>query len=363
MDLQQKIRLMSRLANFEKDSEKDFESCIFNASTPKGKVPILKLMQTTMCDKNCVYCAFRRDREETVRMALKPEDVARGFMELYKVGKVKGLFLSSGIFGNPDFTMERMIDSVRILREKHHFRGYVHLKIMPGASLQAVEEAVKLADRVSINLETSKEERLKGIAKGKSILHDMLPKIEYVDRLIREHRGKSQISQMMVGVGDEKDDEIIRAVDYLNRRFKLSRIYFSAFFPVKGTPLENKPAENPIREHRLYQVDFLIREYRFSYEDLKPILKDGNLPLDTDPKTAWAEANPHLFPVEINTADYETLIRVPGIGKETAKDIIRRRRENRISSPLDLKGIKNLSRILKYVLLNGKSFYQKELSF
>ncbi|MCS6998808.1 MAG: radical SAM protein [Aquificaceae bacterium] len=358
MDLQQRIRLMSRLASFEREEEPDFESCIFHASTPKGKVPILKLMQTTMCDKNCVYCAFRRDREETVRMALKPEEVAKGFMELYRAGKVKGLFLSSGIFGNPEFTMERMIDSAKILREKYGFRGYIHLKLMPGASLQTVEEAVRVASRVSINLETSKEERLKQIAKGKSILKDMLQKIEYVDRLIRERSDKSQITQMMVGVGEEKDREIIKAVDFLNRRFKLSRVYFSAFFPVPGTPLENRAPENPIREHRLYQIDFLIREYQFGAEDFEKILRDGNLPLDKDPKTAWAEANPHLFPVELNTADYETLIRVPGIGKKTAKELIRRRKEKRISSPIDLKGIRNLHKILRFTLLNGRSFYQ-----
>ncbi len=157
---------MSRLASFERDGDYNFESCVFYASTSKGKVPILKLMQTTMCDKNCVYCAFRRDRDETIRIALKPEEIARGFMELYKAGKVSGLFLSSGIFGNPDFTMERMIDTAKILREKYEFKGYIHLKLMPGASLQSVEEAVKVASRVSINLETSKEKRLKDIAKG-----------------------------------------------------------------------------------------------------------------------------------------------------------------------------------------------------
>ncbi|MCS7170795.1 MAG: radical SAM protein [Aquificaceae bacterium] len=352
---------MSRLAGFERDGELNFEDCIFHASTPRGKVPILKLMQTTMCDKNCVYCAFRRDRDETIRMALKPEEVARGFMELYRAGKVKGLFLSSGIFGNPDFTMEKMIDTAKILREKYGFKGYVHLKLMPGASLQSVEEAVKVADRVSINLETSKEERLRRIAKGKSILKDMLQKIEYVDRFIRERKGKSQITQMMVGVDEEKDEEIIKVVEFLNRRFKLSRVYFSAFFPVKGTPLESKNPENPWREHRLYQVDFLVREYGFGMDDFKKILRDGNLPLEKDPKIAWAEANPHLFPIEINTADYETLIRVPGIGKETAKEILRRRQEKRISSPSDLRGIRNLTKILKFTLLNGKSFYQRSL--
>ncbi len=354
---------MSRLASFERDGDYNFESCVFYASTPKGKVPILKLMQTTMCDKNCIYCAFRRDRDETIRIALKPEEIAKGFMELYKAGKVSGLFLSSGIFGNPDFTMERMIDTAKILREKYEFKGYIHLKLMPGASLQSVEEAVKVASRVSINLETSKEKRLKDIAKGKSILQDMLPKIDYVDRLIRGQKGKSQISQMMVGVGDENDEEIIKAVDYLNKRFRLSRIYFSAFFPVKNTPLENRPAENPKREHRLYQVDFLIREYGFSFEELKTVLMDGNLPLDKDPKTAWAEANMHLFPVEINTADYEMLIKVPGIGKETAKEILRRRREKNLSSIQDLKGIRNLNKILNYVVINGRYFWQNSSSF
>ncbi len=182
-----------------------------------------------------------------------------------------------------------------------------------------------------------------------------------MDRLIRDQKGKSQISQMMVGVGDEKDEEIIKAVDYLNKRFRLSRIYFSAFFPVKNTPLENRPAENPKREHRLYQVDFLIREYGFSFEELKPVLIDGNLPLDKDPKTAWAEANIHLFPVEINTADYEMLIRVPGIGKETAKEILKRRKEGKLNSPKDLKGIRNLGKMLNYLTLNGKYFGQRLL--
>ncbi len=216
---------MSRLASFERDVDYNFESCVFYASTPKGKVPILKLMQTTMCDKNCVYCAFRRDRDETIRIALKPEEIAKGFMELYKAGKVRGLFLSSGIFGNPDFTMERMIDTAKILREEYEFKGYIHLKLMPGVSLRSVEEAVKVASRVSINLETSKEKRLKDIAKGKSILQDMLPKIEYVDKLIRDQKGKSQISQMMVGVGDEKDEEIIALSNMLAGKVEISVIW------------------------------------------------------------------------------------------------------------------------------------------
>mgnify|MGYP001770627756 CR=1 FL=1 len=356
MDAEKKLRILSRLTAFELDGEPDLNSCIYEASTPKGKVPILKVMQTTCCDKNCIYCAFRRDREQTPRLYISPEELAKAFMKLYNAGKVKGLFLSSGIFGHPELTMEKMIDTAKILREKYEYKGYIHLKIMPGVSMQTVEEAVKVADRVSINLETVKEERLKRIAKGKSILTDMLPKIEYIDKLIRERKGKSQITQVMVGVDDEKDDEIIRAVYYLRRRFRLSRVYFSAFFPIKGTPLENKAPENPLREHRLYQVDFLIKEYGFTYEDFESILVDRNLPLELDPKEAWARANLHLFPVELNTADYHMLIRVPGVGKETAKEIIRRRREKVLTSPHDLRGIKNLKKVLNYSTLNGRYY-------
>ena len=136
-------------------------------------------------------------------------------------------------------------------------------------------------------------------------------------------------------------------------------IYFSAFFPISYTPLENKPPENPLREYRLYQVDFLVREYGFSFEDFKPILRHGNLPLETDPKTAWAEANKHLFPIEINTADYDMLIKVPGIGKRTAEEIIKRRKEKRLKSVEDLKGIRNVDKILKYITMEGKNFYNK----
>ncbi|MEJ5173444.1 MAG: radical SAM protein, partial [Hydrogenothermaceae bacterium] len=164
METYQKIKILSRLTSFEREEELNFESCIYHVSARSQKVPVLKIMQTTLCDKNCIYCAFRRDRESIPRLFIKPEELAKGFMNLYKEGKVRGLLLSSGIFGNPEFTMEKMIDTVKILREKYQYKGYVHLKIMPGVSLQTVEESVKLADRVSINIETSKEERLKKVA-------------------------------------------------------------------------------------------------------------------------------------------------------------------------------------------------------
>jgi len=165
---------------------------------------------------------------------------------------------------------------------------------------------------------------------------------------------------MMVGVDGERDEEIIKVVNFLHRKYRLSRIYFSAFFPIKGTPLEDRQAENPLREHRLYQAEFLIKDYGFSVEDFSKVFVDGNLPLNIDPKEAWALANRELFPVEINRADYHLLLRVPGIGKKSAEEIISRRKVKRLSSLEDLKGIRNLKKALKYITIDGR-YYGKGL--
>ena len=354
MDPHKKLRLLSRLARFECEKNPDLSGCIYEASTPKGKKPILKVMLSTYCDRNCDYCAFRRDRDSTPRLFIKPEDLARGFMELYRMGKVRGLFLSSGIFVHPEVTMEKLIETAEILRRKYNYKGYIHLKLMPGVSLQTLEEAVKLADRVSMNIEAPNERRLKSIAKGKSLRKEIIPGIAQVSRILENYLRKSHITQVMVGVSDETDEELLRSSEYLYRKLKLSRVYYSAFFPVKGTPLESRPPESKRREHRLYQADFLIRDYGFSWKELP--FENGRLPEDKDPKEAWAERNMHLFPVEINRADYELLIRVPGIGKETAKEIIRRRLRGALKTPEDLKGIRNLGKILRYVTLMGKYY-------
>jgi predicted DNA-binding helix-hairpin-helix protein len=311
-------------------------------------------MQSTYCDKNCDYCIFRRDRESTPRLYIEPEALAKGFWELYSRRKVKGLFLSSGIFIHPELTMEKLIDTASILRKKYNYKGYIHLKVMPGVSLQTLEEAVRVADRVSVNIEAPSEEKLRNIAKGKSLKRDILPTIEKISALLKNLKGRSQITQIMVGVGGETDAEILRSGEFLYRKFGLNRVYYSAFFPVRGTPLEGKPPESKRREHRLYQADFLIRDYGFSWKELP--FEGGMLPEDKDPKEAWAQRNPHLFPVEINRADYELLLRVPGIGRETAKEIIRRRLQQAIKSPEDLKGIRNVKKILRYVTLMGR-FY------
>ncbi len=194
---------------------------------------------------------------------------------------------------------------------------------MLSVSLQTVEKAVKIADGVSINIETYKEKRLKRVAKGKSI-------------------------------------EIIKVVSFLHKKYRLRRIYFGTFFSIKGTSLENKQAENPLGEYRLYQAEFLIKVYGFSLEDFSKVFVDGNFSLNMDPKKAWDLANRELFPVEINKADYHLLLRVPGIGKGSAEEIISRCKVKRLFSLEDLKDIRNLKKILKYVTIDGR-YYGKGL--
>ncbi len=354
MDREKKIRLLARLSVFECEKDPDLKRHIYHACTPSGRTPLLKIMQSTYCDRNCDYCVFRRDRESTPRVYIEPEDLAKGFYELYKKGRVSGLFLSSGIFIHPEVTMEKMIDTVLILRKNYGYKGYVHLKLMPGVSLQTLEKAVEVADRVSINIEAPSEEKLKRIARSKSLRKDIVPKIREISKILKNYKNKTQITQVMVGTSDETDREILKGTEYFYRRLSLARVYYSAFFPVRDTPMENRKAESRLREHRLYQADFLIKNYGFSAGEL--VFEDGNLRLDQDPKTAWALKNIHLFPVEINTADYETLIRVPGIGPATAREIIRRRSESPIKDPVDLRGIRNLKKIIQFVTLRGRYF-------
>ncbi len=352
MDLREKISLLREFARY--DCEVPLEDYIYRAHTPAGRKPLLKIMQTTYCEKNCSYCVFRRDRGETPRVFIDPEDLARGFMELHRRGKVSGLFLTAGVFPHPEVVMERMIDTVGILRKRYGYRGYVHLKVMPGVSDQTLEAAVELASRVSINVEFPKEDILRRLARGKSIRSDILPKIKRISELLAERPGRDQTTQFIVGAADERDEDILRSAEFLYRRFGLRRVYYSSFKPVRNTPLEGKAPAPVRREQRLYQADVLIREYGFSHSELP--YEDGNLPLDRDPKSAWAEKNPQLFPVELNSADLHLLLRIPGVGRRTALEIIRRRREKRLRSPEDLKGIRQVNRILRYVLLDGRFF-------
>ncbi len=271
---------------------------VYHAAMPGGKtLPMLKTLLTSACERDCFYCPFRAGRDYR-RATFKPGEMANVFNEMNRAGAVDGLFLSSGIAGGGMRTQDRLLDSVDILRRKHHFNGYVHLKIMPGAEKDQVFRAMQLSDRVSINLEAPNAERLPKLAPHKVFFDELLQPLRWADEIRRSQspmmgwKGKwpSLVTQFVVGGAGESDLEILSTTAALTKQLRLARAYYSAFRPVLNTPLENLPPENPMREHRLYQSSFLLRDYGFDLEDM-PFAASGNLPLDVDPKVAWAAQN------------------------------------------------------------------------
>ncbi len=325
---------------------------------PDGRIePRLKVLLSNACEKDCAYCANRRGRSFR-RLKFRPEELAETFYEMWQAKLVTGLFLSSAVQGNSARTMDRMICTVEILRAKYRYQGYIHLKLMPGVDRGSVERAVQLADRVSVNLEAPSPERLARLAGGKSFYEDLMTPLRWVSE-IRRSEGHHLLpaghtTQLVVGACDESDREILTTAYSLYRELGLARVYYSAFGPIADTPLEDHPATPPIRQHRLYQSDFLLRHYGFSLEDLV-FDEKGDLPMKTDPKTASALRQPERFPVEINTAPREDLLRVPGIGPRTAGRILNLRRQGTFRSPSDLKRVgASASRAAPFVLLGGK---------
>ena len=337
---------------------------IHMAALPGGRrVPMLKTMLTSVCERSCYYCAFRSQRDFR-RQTFKPDDMAKTFMLLYQKGLVQGIFLSSGMTGGGSRTQDRLLATAEILRTKYQFKGYVHLKLMPGSERDQVFQAMRYSDRVSLNLEAPNNQRLKALAPEKQFLDELLQPLRWVEEIRKNepaNRGwnghwSSSTTQFVVGGGDESDLELLTTSAYLMRSLKLGRIYFSRFKPVEGTPLEQRPAVNPWREHRLYQASFLLRDYGFDTEEL-PFFEAGNLPLDVDPKLAWAKTNLFEAPVELNRADYPQLLRVPGIGPLTARRIIAIRRKEPLKKLDDLKRLGVVSkRAAPFILLEGSHF-------
>ncbi len=330
---------------------------IFETKTAKSKLPVMRTMMTSACAQRCRYCTFGLD-VDFKRATWKTDELARTMSELSDADLARGLFLTSGLAGSSVRMMDRMLDAVRILRTKYAFDGYVHLKILPGAEDAQIEEAVRLADRVSLNLEAPTEGALEKIAPGKSLAKDLALRLKAMQALkargIKPRSGL--VTQFVVGPGGESDRTLLTAVDRLYQRYDVRRAYYSAFTPVLGTPMENEPPEAPTRELRLYQADWLLRFYGFALDEL-PLDDDGALPREQDPKTAWALARPELWPVEINRADRELLLRIPGLGPTSVDRIVYTRRRTTLRSPEDLRRLRiPPKRVRNFVLFDGRHY-------
>ncbi len=332
------------------------------AQLPNGKqVKLLKTLLSSACERDCYYCPFRAGRDFR-RATFKPQEFAELFMKLYQSSMAEGIFLSSGIAAGGANTQNKILDTAEILRKKLGFRGYLHLKIMPGAEKDQVQRLMQLADRVSINLEAPNKERLAKLAPKKNFFAELFQPLKWVEEIRRTQpaykawngRWPSTVTQFVAGGSDETDLELLTTTDWLTKNVRLTRAYFSAFYPIRDTPMENKAAVDPLREHRLYQASFLLRDYGFELEEM-PFVQNGNLPLATDPKLAWAQQNLEDKPLEINKAERRELLRIPGIGPKGADAILRARRVGKLR---DLTSLRKLgvvtTRVAPFILLDGK---------
>jgi putative DNA modification/repair radical SAM protein len=313
-------------------------------------ISLLKILQSNICSFNCAYCVNRKEND-IPRASFAPRELADLAIEFYKRNYIEGLFLTSAVVKTADYTMEQMIETARILRQEMGFGGYIHMKAIPGASPILLERAGFLADRISINIELPSQKSLILLAPDKT-KENILTPMGYIQKR-REEGGLSrrrslfvpagQSTQMMVGASPESDRHIIRLASSLYRKFQMKRVYYSAYVPIVEDYRLPMPAQPPLwRENRLYQADWLLRFYGFQAEEL--LTKgDGNFSPYFDPKTQWALENLDFFPVEVNKADYEALLRVPGIGVLSAKRILVARKAHSLS----LENLKKLGVVIK----------------
>lgn len=361
LDIQQKLAILADAAKYDAScassgtSKRDSRdgkgigstegSGICHAYAPDGRcISLLKVLMTNYCIYDCHFCINRKS-SNVRRARFKPQEVVDLFMSFYRRNYVEGLFLSSGIIQNSDYTMEQMVLIVRKLREEENFRGYIHLKTIPDASAALIEEAGLYADRLSINIELPTDAGIAAITPEKDadrIRSDMGVLRSAIDDghdAMKRYRSApkfapgGQSTQMIVGADGADDRTIIGAAAGLYDRFRMRRVYYSAFSPIPD-PHAALPVGKPelVREHRIYQSDWLMRLYGFTVDEVQDATDHatGLLPLDLDPKTAWALKNRHLFPVDVNKAPKDMLVRIPGMGTATASSIVAARRNRTI---------------------------------
>ncbi|HOU76381.1 MAG TPA: helix-hairpin-helix domain-containing protein [Candidatus Dojkabacteria bacterium] len=345
MNVFEKIAVLGPSAQFDTCGPKDFGNTtkipgVYYAKTSNGGVcKLFKVLQTNVCQNNCNYCAYRKDRD-TPRVLASADEMASAFMTVWNSRKVDGLFLSSGILKNPTYSMSQIIDTATILRKKYRYGGYVHLKIMPGSEKAAIEEAISLSNRISLNIESPTPDTLAALSPDKNWDKDFITTLDTISDIMKKRKfhglkNPSITTQIVVGAGNEKDREIIDSAGNLYNQYKFKRIFYSAFRPVDNTPLANRPATSLTREHRLYQADSLMTQYGFQASEI-PTDIFGLLNETIDPKKAWADLHPDLFPININTAKFNDLIRIPGIGPVSARKIIQFRKWRKLKDIHDI---------------------------
>ena len=388
MDLMKKLEILADAAKYDvactssgvdrKNDGTGIGNCvkagICHSFSADGRcISLLKILLTNECIYDCKYCVNRRSND-VPRASFTPQEVCDLTIGFYRRNYIEGLFLSSGVVGNPDLTMELLYQTLYKLRTEYHFQGYIHVKAIPGASPELIEKTGYLADRMSVNLELPTEEALKVLAPQKKRERMLTPirqvqtmrKSNKEELILYRHAPKfvpaGQSTQMIIGAGGETDYQIMKMAEGMYRNYEMKRVFYSAFVRVNDdSHLPALPGGPPLmREHRLYQADWLLRYYGFETKELlsedKP---DFNVFLD--PKCDWALRHLDLFPVEIMRADYQTLLRVPGIGYKSAQRIVRARR----LGSLDYESLKKMGVVLKraiyFITCRGKQMYPMKL--
>ena len=381
-DTQRKLEILSADAQYdlacacgsndEERRRRGSRGWVYPITLPNGGTSVLfKTLISNVCSNDCKYCPLRAE-QDVRRCTLNAEETVNTFLDYVSRGEVFGLFLSSGVLGTPDATMEHLNRVARILRYRRNYRGYIHLKVIPGASANAIEEAVSLSTAVSLNIETPGAKYLAKLSSRKRFIEDIVEPIKLISKLTgrgNKYARVKQTTQFIVGAADESDSEIVKYMWGLYDRLNLRRVYFSAYQRIGGAPdhdfrgqvnpalpgdnlidKQAQPDEVFMREHRLYQVDFLLRKYGFNESDIC-FDKTGNLSLEVDPKEHWAKRHPEYFPVDINKASKYELLRVPGLGQITVERILEQRKQTKIRTLTDFgKPIKHLTKANSYLI-------------
>ena len=346
---------------------------IYEAAARGRCVPLLKTLLTSHCKNDCKYCAFRAERK-CLRTAWNPQKLAEITMHLWSQGKIRGLFLSSSVAKDPDHVTEKQLEVLNNLRSMG-YSGYIHLRIMPGTSRHYIREAVRLADRVGVNLEAPNSDIFDELCPDKGGFKEaILKRLDWIIEEVISLKRKGEVkgrkfgfsragidTQLIVGAVEDNDLQHIRTTEWLYKKLGLRRVYYSGFEPIPQTPLEKRPTCPPWREYRLYQASFLIRDYGITSKELETILNDKGFLPNMDPKRVLAKINPEIFPVDLNTASFHEIVRIPHIGPTTAKKILEARKTKPIKYSSDLEKIlgPHLTRkVLQYVEVKDKSLIQ-----